>query len=305
MQSNLNIFLISDNNYVPYLATTIASICYNTKAFCNFYVLNGGISEENQNNVCELKKQFNNFSIDFIKVNTDKFFKNFQLPPRIPYSTYSRFLVQVLKPELDKALCLDTDIVLLGDIAELYNINMENFAIAAMPELFAENGVNEERKHRLGLASNHKYFNCGILMMDIKKWTEQDIVKKLFDIAIKCKDKIKTCDQDVINMYFDNNNYYPLEQRYNYLTQNFSFFKAHNYILRHYNGVIKPWHIHPDIKEDTRLEFMNDKDNFWKYAKMTPFYDKLVADTKYKTDTDLRKFLVYKLMQERKNGTAK
>ena len=39
------IFLSSDNNYAPFVATTIASICDNTKSFCDFYILDGGIEE--------------------------------------------------------------------------------------------------------------------------------------------------------------------------------------------------------------------------------------------------------------------
>ena len=41
--SNIPIFLSSDDNYAPFVATTIASICDNTKSFCEFYVLDGGI----------------------------------------------------------------------------------------------------------------------------------------------------------------------------------------------------------------------------------------------------------------------
>ena len=33
------IFLSSDNNYAPFVATTIASVCDNTKSFCDFYIL--------------------------------------------------------------------------------------------------------------------------------------------------------------------------------------------------------------------------------------------------------------------------
>ena len=44
--SNIPIFLASDNNYAPFVATTIASICDNTKSFCNFYILDGGISKK-------------------------------------------------------------------------------------------------------------------------------------------------------------------------------------------------------------------------------------------------------------------
>ena len=57
------IFLSSDNNYAPFVATTIASICDNTKSFCDFYILDGGIEEEKKEkifqreNICKTKEK--------------------------------------------------------------------------------------------------------------------------------------------------------------------------------------------------------------------------------------------------------
>ena len=69
---NIPIFLSSDNNYAPFVATTIASICDNTKSFVEVYVLDGGITEENQEKISALKDVFKNFSIEFIKIDLEK-----------------------------------------------------------------------------------------------------------------------------------------------------------------------------------------------------------------------------------------
>ena len=50
-KNKIPIFLASDNNYAPFVATTIASICDNTKSFCDVYVLDGGITKENQSKI--------------------------------------------------------------------------------------------------------------------------------------------------------------------------------------------------------------------------------------------------------------
>ena len=65
--TNIPIFLPSDNNYAPFLATTVVGILKNTKSFIDFYVLDSGISEENQEKIRSLKNFFPNFSIEFIK----------------------------------------------------------------------------------------------------------------------------------------------------------------------------------------------------------------------------------------------
>ena len=51
-KESIPIFLSSDNNYAPFVATTIASICDNTESYCDFYILDGGIDEENKKKIC-------------------------------------------------------------------------------------------------------------------------------------------------------------------------------------------------------------------------------------------------------------
>ena len=100
---NIPIFLSSDNNYAPFVATTIASICDNTKSFCDFYILDGGIEEENKEKICQLKTLFNNFSIEFINIKNS--IKNFSTSDRYPSNTmYARFLIPLLKPDINRAL---------------------------------------------------------------------------------------------------------------------------------------------------------------------------------------------------------
>lgn len=42
---NIPVFLASDDNYAPFLATTAYSVLSNTKSFIDFYVLDGGITD--------------------------------------------------------------------------------------------------------------------------------------------------------------------------------------------------------------------------------------------------------------------
>ena len=73
---SIPVFLASDDNYAPFVASTIASICSHTKSFCDFYILDGGISEKNKEKICKLKEQFDNFFIEFLFVDLEKEFKN-------------------------------------------------------------------------------------------------------------------------------------------------------------------------------------------------------------------------------------
>ena len=272
--SNIPIFLSSDNNYAPFVATTMASILSNTNSFIEFYILDGGITTENVEKIQSLKSNFSNFSIEFIKIYYEKYLKNFKEIGHWNKSVYARFLIPDLKTQINKAIYLDVDIIVTGDITNLYNEDLEDYALGAVWEQWAEDGINKQHKIRMRLSDKHKYFNTGVLLINSNKWREENIQKHLSDISNKFNDRIKMVDQDILNKYFDNN-YKVLEQKYNYLTTNFYVNDTQElYIIRHLTGNVRPWQLNP-----TTASIVPNVKDFWYYAKMTPFYDELLSKT--------------------------
>lgn len=274
--SNIPIFLSSDDNYAPFVATTIASICNNTKSFCEFYVLDGGITEENKEKICELKNLFDNFSVEFIFIDVENKFKNFNEAPYITKSMYSRFLIPDLKPNIDKAIYSDVDVIVMGDIAKMYHEDLGGFSLGAIwQELFDNTPFVEDLKSKFNLSKEHKIFFSGNLLIDCEKWREQNIPENLLKLASALAKCSKTPDQDVLNMYFDNN-YKILSEKYCFVNQDFDFYKEpKEIIVRHYNGQIKPWNLNPD----TKTSLFHNLEDFWFYAKKTAFYQELYQKT--------------------------
>ncbi len=299
MEKNIPIFLSSDDNYSPFVATTIASICDNTKSNIDFYILDSFISEINKEKILELKKSFNNFNIEFIKIDSDKEFSDIAYTNSENYisiSTYNRFLIPKLKPQLKKVLYLDVDIVALGDIKELYDIDMENYHFAAIPESFITQQEDKETKNRLNLAQNHKYFNAGVFVLDNQYWVKNDILNKALEVENNYRGKLKYADQDILNIIF-NNNYKILSQKFNLMTQAKT--NINDIVIRHFNTDIKPWQYNPCLSNNSLL--MDNMLEFWKYAKKTPFYDELyskVQNIQLQKD-NLRKRKVALIIQEK------
>lgn len=271
--SCIPIFLSSDNNYAPYIATAIASICDNTKSFCNFYILDDGISKENKSCINSLKKFFKNFSIEYITINLEKEFNSIEyknVGNYISLSTYNRFLIPKLKPQLKKVLYLDVDIVVLGDIQELYNEDLEGYALGAVWEQ-TRKYYNSDTKELMGLSENYKYFNAGILVIDVQKWLDNNILKELFYIEKIYRENVLHADETLLNKYFDNN-YKILPIKYNYTDYDTIVAPIKDIVIRHFATSIKPWQINPNTVE---LLCPNLQD-FWHYAMMTPFYNCLL-----------------------------
>ena len=270
--SNIPIFLSSDNNYAPFVATTIASICDNTKSFCEFYILDGGISEKNKEKISALQDQFENFSIEFIKIDKSSLssidYKN--ECEYVSVSTYNRFLAPMLKKHLKKAIYLDVDIIVAGDIRKFYQQNLNNHIIGAIPDLCRNPEYLNNVKSEIGLSSNSKYFNAGVLLIDCKKWVENDITDKLFETEKKYRTRLRMADQDVLNIFFENN-YEMYNEMYNEQDT------GENFIIRHFSGSIKPWQADFYIHSKTKKPYKTSNiDLFWKYAKITAFYDEIL-----------------------------
>lgn len=102
---NINICFSSDNNYAQHIGIAIASILNNAKNndIYNFYILDGGISEENKQKI-HLLNNILKFNIQYIKINTDDF-KNCPMTNYVSYitqSTYYRFSIPKLLNTVEK-----------------------------------------------------------------------------------------------------------------------------------------------------------------------------------------------------------
>lgn len=286
---NIPVFLSSDNNYAPLVATTIASICDNTNSNIDFYILDGGISDENKKHINELKNKFNNFSIKYIKIDTDKIFEGVEAKNNITRSAFNRLLIPQLIPEIDKAIYLDVDIIALGDIYELYNEDLNGYIIGAVPDQGKKSHI-ENVKKVLEIPEGNTYFNSGVLLIDCCKWRKFVKLKDLLDVEEKYRDVRKHNDQDVLNKYFTGN-YKQLPFKYNVIYDN------EEIIIRHFAGSIKPWHLLPYTKTD----LLPNINLFWHYAKLSLFYKTFLNMTpknKKEQNLLLRQLQIYKIIRE-------
>ena len=103
---------------------------------------------------------------------------------------------------------------------------------------------NEETFQRLGL-KNRKYFNAGVMFIDLELWRLENIEKKLQKLLYK--NTYKYHDQDILNTYFDGD-YLELYEHMNYLMDQEEVYEkiVIKYVeesakLIHYIGANKPW----------------------------------------------------------------
>lgn len=243
------IFLATDKNYIIPAIVLISSVLENTNENCNFYILNANLDEQEQQYFHKCLSKYNNFSLEFIKIDSNTFSK-YPINRHITIATYYRFLISDLKPELDKALYLDVDMVVNFDIKELFEINLDGKPIAAVSEKCMDYMERYSTYCQTVLDIDPvKYFNAGMLLLNLKYFRENDIITKLFETLEEYKDKITCNDQCILNLVFKNN-YKQLEYKYNCGTPLKKLLEDNNdkdisafddIKIYHFMGEAKPW----------------------------------------------------------------
>lgn len=269
----LPVFLASDEQYIKYAAVTIASIISNTKSKINFYILDGGISSISKSKLEQMLTKTPH-TIEFIEIPIS-IFEQFPNLEHFSLNMYSRYLIPQLKPELKKALYIDSDMIVCGDILEIFNRKIDN-GLGAVPYLDEKYNtkVYKKYKQKLGIDASHLYFNSGLLLIDCDFWRNNNIIDVLIRKTLEMKPKLSMPDQDILNVVF-NKKYDILPDCYNFvvdLTPLYMDLKkfiqtSKQCFILHYTGKngIRPW-----VKKDVLGENL-----YWNYAKITPFFHEL------------------------------
>ena len=180
----------------------------------------------------------------------------FIVPPgHITQAMYYRYLFADLLPKSVKRLIyLDADIICKDDILSLWQTDLQGRVLGAVRD-WGEDGSCG----RIGL-KNGRYFNSGVLLMDLVKWRQQKLTQKLFRWLEQVGNtKILWGDQDALNGVIDGW-FTELPKIYNGIViNNTTLNEELDVVLVHYIDYIKPWHIY----------YMDSgaKELYWEYVK--------------------------------------
>ena len=280
MKENLNtkpIFFTVDDKYVPFLAVALQSLIENSSEK-NYYlikILYTSITEENQEKIKKYEKE--NVNIEFVDLNyyINKIKNKLYTRDYYSVTTYFRLFIPNLYPQYNKALYLDCDIVLLADVAELYNIDMGDNLVAAAPDdVIQKIEVFQEYVEKVvGVADYRNYFNAGVLLMNLDELRKFDFQEKFLYSLEKIKFAVAQ-DQDYLNRL--------CKGRVKIISNVWDKMPISNDTdtndlkLIHYNLAFKPWH----------FEDILYKEYFWKYAKKTEFFDEIIKIRDNYTEED-------------------
>ena len=266
-KEKITVFFAVDDNYIDFLSITITSIIDNAKDerySYNFYILHNGLSKESKKKIKHLSNH--RFKIYFFNVlgHLSSLESRFKVRDYYTMTTYYRLLIPDAFFYIDKALYLDCDIVVLDDLSKLYNYDIGNNLIGAVPDASVQivpefiTYVNKALK-----IEKEKYFNAGVLIMNLKRMRQTHLLRKIFEISKKVVFNIAQ-DQDLLNVICKDQVFY-VPGEWNVMPIGG---RIPNPSLIHYNLIYKPWK-----REDVLYQ-----EHFWRYAGKLQL-DNVIIDT--------------------------
>ncbi len=277
INSPIPIFYACDDNFVKYTVVSLSSMIKNASKERSYriYILHTSISEEMKKKTAELENE--SFKIFFCNVNDYLESISEKLPIRDYYTktTYFRFFISEMFPEYKKAIYIDSDTVVTGDISRLYDTDIgEAYVGACHEQVMVQNDVYGTYCERVVGISRHNFFNAGLLLINCDMFRKKQVLDK-FTEYLGTYNFIVTQDEDYLNLICKDRVFW-LDQRWNTeLSEELSYPYSEDeaYVL-HYIMVNKPWH----------YKHCKCADAFWKYAECTSVYEELCAELENHTD---------------------
>jgi lipopolysaccharide biosynthesis glycosyltransferase len=192
--------------------------------------------------------------------------QSFKVTDHISLATYYRlFIPEIIPKDVEKLLYLDSDMVILGDLNPLWEMNIDSFLGAArkVPEVF-------DRYDSLEIVSSHPYFYAGVMLWNLRKIRQIPFTELSVAYLSRKHAEILWWDMDVLN-YMMQGKIKLLDDFWHILSTEASDNNMKINIL-HYAGSTKPW----------RFAQHNNRDKFYfQYLAHTPWRYKIFTNRSY------------------------
>lgn len=272
---NIHLLFVSNNNYIPHIAVTLASIFENNKNLrFEVHILTTDLTNEYKDRLKDFVQSYGN-RLDIKVIRENELEINPQRCGQWGIYPSLKLYAADFFPNIDLMLYIDADMVCIRHLNSkgLLNIDMSEYYIAATAD--AQDGYIH--KKRLGIPTENFYGNAGFMYLNLKKWREDNIREKCFEFFnnVANTEKIKFGEQDVINKICTGH-ILELPIEYNIMNQYYLHTDAlipdrykcsinrhkQEAIIIHYIGSNKPWF------EDRNFPL---DEYYWKYQKLTPW----------------------------------
>lgn len=245
MKDQLNICFCVSGDMFEQLCVTMVSIMENTSSDICFHICSNTLVERHKKDLDTLKSHYG-FDYEIHNVGATPFSSLDLSDTRFTEDIFNRLLIPEIIPNADKALYLDVDIVVQDDIKQLYDIDLCDNYVGAVPEVVCGVGFGADRYVSfltgIGLKIGDNYCNSGCLLLNCKKIREDGIVERFVEVAHRLKTVWKNPDQDVVNIACFGKILF-LDRRFNFIHSSMVRYpdEISQAVVLHFVSANKPW----------------------------------------------------------------
>ena len=209
-KKTIPVFFNTDNNYALPTYITLYSLLENhhSDSLIDAYILtNGDFAESYKSLFDSLRSRF--ASLRLTVIDMEHHYESVKI--NISYissaSLYRLMIPDIVRTlpdtHIGKCIYLDSDLVVEGDIEELYDIDMEGFPVCGIRDRYlsspdlAETEINSEVRRSLGVPDLSDYINSGVMLLDLNRLDESGKTRELIEEGYN--QTYRYNDQDVIN----------------------------------------------------------------------------------------------------------
>lgn len=277
----------SSDSFAEVTGVSMLSLFENNKHINNIHVLyiERNLSEENRSKLISIAEKYNR-TIEFMEMPdwSKKLDINLKSCKAgwVGFGYNRLFLTEYIPDNIDRILYLDSDTIIEGPLDDLWNIDFKDAYLAAVDDC-----LSRFYRPLVGISKNGVYCNSGVLLVNLKKWREDNIQKRFIDMIYQNNGYFVFNEQSILNTVFDSK-ILVLPQQYNvnsliYLftykelmnlrrPYHFSYTPAEfekakvNPVITHYTGNFfvryRPWERGSDHPH---------KDSYLKYREISPW----------------------------------
>ena len=255
------VVLICDNNYVIPTAVAVRSMIdsFRHKGKLVVCIIACGVDETNKALFRRMKRR--NIEIRIIDYDTKELTIYNEDGYYVTGTALVKFCIPRLLPEYDKILYVDGDVLIRKDLAEAFEIKIDDCYAAVVSDMAAVVSCNWHK--RLGLKN---YFNSGVLLLNAEKIRRENVEEKLFTVKKQHPDYC-CMDQDVFNVVF-NMNVKFLPQKWNMMMPNLLLMqKQMGLTLQDINSFFgTSYGSMKDMEQDAYILHLTNEKKPWKYS---------------------------------------
>ncbi len=266
------VFFTIDEGYAPYLSIAVASLIENASKDSEYHIhiIYENITLETMEKLKKLETEYAKIILEEMKTGLESITNRKENLLRTDFFTltiYYRIFIPFMFPEYDKAIYIDSDTCIPGDISKLYNIPLKDNLFAGCIDISCKDNpvLCNYFKMNSGVSID-EYINSGVLLMNMKELRRINFEKHFLYLLNKYHFDTVCPDQDYINA-MAYKKILHLSNEWNAMPTNGAY-KIENPSIIHYNLFFKPWHYNS----------IDYEEYFWKYVEKSLFKEEIIKE---------------------------